>query len=111
MQIKSKIIKSEAIKIFIKENGQEIGRAYLYLIKNQLRGKPYGLIEDVFVDEIYRSKGLGKKLVKELIKTAKKNQCYKIVATSRYGREKVHQLYKKLGFSDFGKEFKMYLKK
>jgi len=110
MEIKQKIINVQGIKLFIEDNGEEIGRAYLYIMRNDLRQEPFGFMEDVFIDERYRSKGLGKRLVKELIETAKAKGCYKVVATSRYSRDNVHQLYEKLGFKNFGKEFKMYLK-
>jgi GNAT superfamily N-acetyltransferase len=96
-------------KIFIEQDGKEIARAYLYLIKNDLRTEPYGLMEDVFVDESMRGQGLGTELVKKIISLAKLHGCYKIIATSRYGREEVHKLYEKLGFKNFGIEYKMYL--
>jgi GNAT superfamily N-acetyltransferase len=96
-------------KIFIEKEGKEIARAYLYLIKNDLRSEPYGLMEDVFVDESMRGQGLGTKLVEKIIALAKEYGCYKIIATSRYERVEVHKLYEKLGFKNFGIEFKIYL--
>lgn len=100
-------ITAQGIKFSIKKDNKEIVRAYLYLMKNDLHKQPFGLMEDVFVEESLRSKGYGTKIVKELIKEAKKQNCYKLIATSRYQREKVHKLYKKLGFKNWGKEFRM----
>jgi GNAT superfamily N-acetyltransferase len=99
----------KGIKIFIEKRGKEVARAYLYMIQNDLRTERYGLMEDVFVDESQRGRGIGTKLVKKIIKLAKEYNCYKIIATSRYEREEVHKLYEKLGFKNFGIEFKMYL--
>lgn len=110
MAISKKILAAKAIKLFIEKEDKEIGHAYIYLINNDLCSEPYAFMEDVFVDESYRGKRLGTELIKKLIETAKENGCYKIVATSRYGRENVHRLYKKLGFKDWGKEFRMDLK-
>jgi GNAT superfamily N-acetyltransferase len=109
MNINHKNLDVQGIKISIKDNGKEIGRAFLYILKNDLRAEPFGYMEDVFVDENYRKAGMGTKLVEEVIRLAKEKNCYKIVATSRYGKENVHRLYEKLGFKDFGKEFKVYL--
>ncbi len=109
MKIKQKKAKCKGIKIFIKEDKQEVGRAFLYLLWNDLRGRYFGYLEDVYVDENFRGKGLGNKLVERIIDYAKKNDCYKIVATSRYGRDGVHKMYEKHGFENFGYEFKMYL--
>lgn len=52
---------SRAIKITVEENGQVLGRAYLYLIKNDLHDKPYGLLEDVFVEEKARGGDWGRR--------------------------------------------------
>jgi GNAT superfamily N-acetyltransferase len=107
MQIKYENKTCSGIKIIAEENGQEIGRAYLYLMNNDLHKRPLGFMEDVFVNEDCRGKGVGKRLVSEIINKAKENNCYKLICTSRLENEKVHMLYKKLGFSDYGKEFRI----
>ncbi len=106
MDIKQKQIKARGIKFFIEQDGAEVARAYLYILNN-IHEQPFGFMEDVLVDENYRSQGLGTKLIKELIKTAKQNNCYKLVSTSRHERPKVHELYLKLDFKDWGKEFRI----
>ncbi len=105
--MKKQRITAQGIKFSIEKDNKEIARAYLYLMKNDLHNQPFGLMEDVFIDESLRSKGYGTKIVKELIKQAKKQNCYKLIATSRHSRKEVHKLYKKLGFKDWGKEFRM----
>lgn len=106
MEIKQKTIKANGIKFFVQVDGREVARAYLYILSN-LHKQPFGFMEDVFVAENYRSKGLGTKLVQELINAAKQNNCYKLVATSRHARPKVHDWYIGLGFKDWGKEFRI----
>ena len=107
MKIARKIVKSKALKLEIKLGKKSVGRAYLYLIKNDLNKRPYGLLEDVFVDEAARGQGLGSKLIVEVIKQAKKYKCYKLLATSRFSRPKVHKLYKRFGFKKHGYEFRI----
>ncbi|MBI2665307.1 GNAT family N-acetyltransferase [Candidatus Woesearchaeota archaeon] len=107
MLVQQKKISSTGVKLFIQQDGKEIARAFLYLIYNDLHTLPYGLMEDVFVDEAYRGSGYGKIIIKELIDEAKKLGCYKLVGFSRYDRENVHKLYLNFGFRDFGKEFRM----
>ena len=94
-------------KLVITEHGEEIARAHLFLVQNDLHDTPYGLLEDVYVSESHRGKGLGTKLVQEVIAKAKEQSCYKLIATSRFGREAVHRLYKDLGFIQHGIEFRM----
>ncbi len=105
--MKKQKITAQGIKFSIKKDNKEIARAYLYVMKNDLHKQPFGLMEDVFIDKSLRGEGYGTKIVKELIKQAKKQNCYKLIATSRYSRKEVHKLYKKLGFKDWGKEFRM----
>ncbi len=109
MKIKQKKVSASGIKLSIETDGKEIARAFLYILKNDMREQPFGFMEDVYVDENFRGQGLATELLASLIVSAKENNCYKIVGTSRHQREKVHQLYKKIGFKDFGVEFKMYL--
>ena len=106
MEIKQKEIKSSGIKFFIEREGREIARAHLYLLYNDLHKRPFGLLEDVYVDEAHRGQGLGTILVKAVLEEAKK-RCYKLIGTSRYSREKVHQWYEGLGFKNYGVEFRM----
>lgn len=107
MEIKRKERDTKIIKLYVEEDGEEVGRASVVLVYNDLHEEPYGLMEDVFVDESLRGQGIGTKLTNAIIEEAKNQKCYKLVATSRYAREKVHDLYKKLGFKEHGVEFRM----
>ncbi|PIR78582.1 MAG: GNAT family N-acetyltransferase [Candidatus Magasanikbacteria bacterium CG10_big_fil_rev_8_21_14_0_10_36_16] len=97
----------KALKYFIKKDGKEVGRAYVYIIKNDLHEDPYGLLEDLFVDENERGNGIGTELLKQVIAGAKEMGCYKLVGTSRKSRENIHEWYKKNGFEDYGLEFRI----
>ena len=108
MRIKKEKIKgARGIKIVLEENGKPIGRTYLYLIDNDLHDRPYGLLEDLYVEEEYRGQKIGSELAQAVIDEAKKLDCYKLLAQSRHAREKVHEFYKKLGFKDYGKNFRL----
>ena len=108
MEIKKEIRKeSYAVKVTAEENGEILGRAYLYVIFNDLRDQPYGLLEDVFVAEHARKHGLGTKLVQAIVAEAKERKLGRLICTSRYARPEVHAWYMKLGFKDYGKEFKL----
>jgi GNAT superfamily N-acetyltransferase len=85
----------------------EIARAYLYILTNDLHAEPFGLLEDVYVDESERGGGLGTALVNEVIAAAREAGCYKLIATSRASRPKVHALYERLGFANYGLEFRL----
>ena len=101
---------ARGIRFSIRASGGEVARAYLYVMTNDLHEEPFGLMEDVFVAESERGSGLGTALVKEVIAAAREAGCYKLIATSRASRPKVHVLYERLGFANHGVEFRMDLR-
>lgn len=88
------------------EEGREIGRAFLFVMYNDLHERPFGLLEDVYVKEEHRGRGLASSLVQKVMELARNLNCYKLIAASRHERPEVHRLYLELGFHDHGKEFR-----
>ncbi|MEM7406970.1 MAG: GNAT family N-acetyltransferase [Pseudomonadota bacterium] len=109
MNIHHTKVVAEGLRFSVSRDGAEVGRAYLYLMMNDLHEEPFGFLEDVFVEESARGDGVGKQLVNEVIAAARTNGCYKLIATSRDARPRVHALYVQLGFADYGREFRMNL--
>lgn len=107
MEIVKKIVAAEGVKLSIVREGREIARAYIYLMTNTLHERPFALLEDVFVEKSARGEGLGTAVVQAAIAEARVRGCYKLIATSRHARPKVHELYVRLGFADHGKEFRL----
>ena len=106
-KVQAETIEAKGIKFSVVENEQQIARAYLYIMRNELHQEPFGLLEDVYVNESYRGLGLGTELVQQVIVAARQQGCYKLIATSRTSRPKVHELYKKLEFEVRGFEFRI----
>ena len=109
MDINSKEISVNGIKYFICQDGQEIARAYLYILHNDLHEKPFGFMEDVNVLEAFQRRGIGPTLINRIIEEAKRRDCYKLICTSRDENVNVHRLYERLGFKDYGIEFRINL--
>ena len=107
MLIKQEKIKFDGIEFIIELNGQQVGHTYLYLMRNRLHTQPFGFIENVYAKENYRGQGLGKGLVEEMIKEARRLGYYKIILTARYTKLKIQEFYEQLGFKDRGREFRM----
>ena len=87
--------------------GRVIGRAYLYVLRNDLHDRPYGYVEDLYVDPSQRGAGLGAQMMEQLIKLARAHGCYKVTATSKDARKAAQALYDKLGFVRHGVEFRL----
>ena len=71
-----------------------LGTASLF-IEKKINGVSAGHIEDVVVSRSQRGIGIGGLLIKNLIKTAKKKKCYKIILNCS---DKNVPFYEKLGF-------------
>lgn len=108
MQLNKEITRDVyGVKITAGDGDKVVGTVFLYVLYNSVHVEPFGFLEYVIVDENYRGKGIGSQLVQAVIAEAKARGCYKLVATSRYGKEELHEWYKKIGFKDCGVEFRM----
>ena len=67
-----------------------VGVASIHIIKKLTR--ILGIIEDVAVNEKYRGKGVGKKLVERLILIGKQKNCDKIVLSSSEENSKFYEI-------------------
>jgi len=105
--LKAVRVPAYGVKITKALKGKIVGRAYLYVMTNDLHERPFGLMEDVFVAPDHRGSEIGTTLVKRVVAEAKRHRCYKLIATSRHVRTRVHALYDRLGFQDHGKEFRI----
>jgi GNAT superfamily N-acetyltransferase len=98
---------SNCLRYSLIDDNREVGRAYLYLIRNSLHNRCYGLLEDLYVDPSYRKQGYAKQIIKCILDDCKYNRCYKLIATSRLSRNKVHKFYKDIGFKKHGYEYRI----
>ena len=62
------------------------------------KGSPSGIVEDVVVDENYRSKGISKIMMEFARDICEINGCYKLTLSSNINRDEAHKFYESLGF-------------
>lgn len=78
---KDYIKQKDKIKIIVIHNDKNkiIGAGTIFKLE-KLHNNPIGQIEDVIINENYRGFGLGKKIIKELVKIGIEDfKCYKII--------------------------------
>lgn len=68
-----------------------------------------GEVGDVVVDEAERGKGLGEKLMREILRLAAEEKLSFLTLTSNEARAAAHSLYEKLGFKKGGETTRFYL--
>ena len=92
-----KIMHDENIFLLaVREHGEIVGIGTLVL-----RALPTGLkarVEDVVVDQKFRGRGFGKKLMKTIIALARKKGATSLHLSSRTSRVAANRLYQQLGF-------------
>ncbi len=110
MEIKLTEGEAKYIKLTAYDGDKVVGWAYLYIIQNDRHDEPYGFLENVYVEKEFRNKGIGRQLVEEVVEEAKNRGCYKLLGTSRHSNTDAHKFYEKMGFQNWGVEFRMNLK-
>lgn len=79
--------------------GEAAGTLVLAILPNLAHGgAPYAVVENVVVDEEYRGEGVGKALVREAMRRAKRAGAYKLALCSNAGLTEAHEFYRALGF-------------
>ncbi|MCX6164519.1 MAG: GNAT family N-acetyltransferase [Ignavibacteriae bacterium] len=74
--IKDIYTKNSPIKVLVAEyDKQLIGYAFYFFTYSTFLAKRTLYLEDIYISNEYRSKGIGKIFFNELLKTAKKNKC------------------------------------
>lgn len=91
------IVKSDATHLFLAEaNGETAGMLTLCTYSSPSGAKAW--IEDVVVDNLHRSKGIGRALVEHAIAFAGKMGGVTLMLTSRPTRTEANKLYASAGF-------------
>lgn len=75
------------------------------IVEQKSHGSKMGIIQDVVTDSSYRHSGNGRRIVDQLAKVAKQNQCYKVVLNCN--PENI-EFYNKCGFKQKGVEMCCY---
>ena len=90
--------------------GRHVGHVYVYIVGDPARkgGKAcYAYVDDLLIDESVRGEGGGRKLMEALLRVAKQEHCYKVIANSHRKRKAARALYASMGFVPHGREFRL----
>ena len=81
-------------------DGVVCGTAFLTLCLDAMFGnQPYGVIENVVVDEAWRGKGIGGRLFEQIEELCRMRDCSKIMLLSSDTRESAHRFFEQQGYS------------
>lgn len=97
-ELKENLFKNKFAEVVIgEENGKPVGFALYFFNFSTFLGKPGLYLEDLYVDEICRGKGYGKKLLFHLAAIAKEKNCGRMEWSVLNWNEPAISFYKSLG--------------
>lgn len=77
--LKNILNKNHKIIVIIDENNEIIGTGTVFIeYKLTHNGCKMGHLENILIDKNYQGKGYGEKLVEELLRICKNNNCYRV---------------------------------
>ena len=85
-------------RVFVARDGNEIEGFILVIYYEHIRNKGVGIIEELYVDDKYRKKGIGKRLVSKAIGYLKKRHVLVVVVTTDPHMASAKRFYKSIGF-------------
>jgi ribosomal protein S18 acetylase RimI-like enzyme len=91
------------------EGGHLAGTVDVLTVTNLTHtGRPWAVVENVVVAEAHRRRGIGRALMQEAMRHARRVGCYKVQLTSGKHRAEAHAFYRSLGFEAVAEGFKAY---
>lgn len=97
-----RIEEDKNIALVAEDNGEVVGYIVVTLYSQPfLKENPIAELENMFVDESYRGKGIGKRLVEKAKRLAKEKGAKRFKVEAAAQNEKAIKFYKSCGFEDF----------
>jgi len=100
LELFEKLFNKETHRIFVAENKSHAFLGYLWVGEgnNMMTGKKHGYIYDIFVKKEYRSKGIGKTLLKKAEDFCRERGYSRILLMVSASNEAATRLYDRMGF-------------
>jgi ribosomal protein S18 acetylase RimI-like enzyme len=93
----------------VKDGGQVVGSAQLYIMTDERHPVPVGNVQNVWTHENYRRQGISRRIMTQLHETARRAGCSEIVLTSNPTRVAARNLYESMGYRMVTDGFKLKL--
>ncbi len=91
-------------------DGQIVGTYEICILPGIAHGaRPRAIVENVVVDERYRSRGVGDAMMRDAVERARAAGCFRVGLTSHLRRADAHRFYERLGFRHTHRGYTWYL--
>jgi len=100
------VLTNSSNRIFVAEDNSTLIGFITVSFRRVIRyPKPIAELDELFVKEEFRKKGIGKLLLDSVFKESKKRDCYRLYIESTYTHTTTHLFYKNNGFTEYGLHF------
>lgn len=101
-----KVINNPNNFVFIAENQGKLVGFVTFSVRDVIRyPKQIAELDELFVSQEYRQKGVGRLLMQKVEGKAKELNCYRFYVESQYKHETAHKFYEGLGYTNYGYHF------
>ena len=109
---RKRVNREDNIFLLAKVDDKPVGMIYGWIVRPFpfFKEEKYGYIAEVWVEEEFRGKGIGKKLLKEIIKWFKEKGIRWIRTDVLQKNKNAIKFYEKFGFKEFCKYMELWLK-
>jgi GNAT superfamily N-acetyltransferase len=106
----NELIADPRCHLLVLEDGGEVrGTCVVYILPNlSHRAARWGVVENVVVEEAFRSHGYGEQLMAEAERLAREAGCYRLSLMSNARRLDAHRFYERIGFDPSHQGFTKY---
>lgn len=107
--IQNYISEKDKIILVAEVDSKVVGMISLVFLPRLNRNKPEAWIPEFIVDKEYRNKGIGRELLKECIRIAKREKCWRIRLETGLSRKDAQRFYKMMEMKPFALAFMLSL--
>ena len=97
------LIESPSNHMLVARDGTKlIGFVNFLIRKTVLHESPSGLIDELIIIDEYRGKGVGRKLISEVIQRCRRQGCCELEVSTLMSNQKARSFYRECGFNEEG---------
>jgi GNAT superfamily N-acetyltransferase len=101
------VLSSQSVKLIVAESANKIVGFVCFSIRSVFRyPRPIVEVEEIYVTEEHRRKGVATGLIKVVDDFAKETDAYYVFLASDETRKNAHQFYKSLGYDQYAFHFR-----
>lgn len=105
-----RVINSDNAYVYVYCDFGEIIGFITFSIRSVIRyPRPIMEVDEIFVSQQWRRKGVGRSLIQKAIDIGKQKQCYYVFLASDKKRVQAHEFHQSLGFIEYGLHYRLLL--